>query len=205
MQIFLTQISDALSLLYDIISLLKVSIDGKIHKLEIVSHCFLFIKLFVRGCFWLSLHSFFLQTIYSFNFQRIKCYLKLLATITVIADIFNTVLQCTLTEYICFKVTAKSISNYRPFILGLHSHHVLTFTLAHLQPAINCCNLRWNRFRKLRVLRTFCYEDLLLHFRSCCVGLSADDMESLPLLEFKKEKIIFCIWHQTKKLSGPGV
>ena len=97
------------------------------------------------------------------------------------------------TEYICFKVTAKSISNYRPFILGLHSHHVLTFTLAHLQPAINCCNLRWNRFRKLRVLRTFCYEDLLLHFRSCCVGLSADDMESLPLLEFKKEKIIFCI------------
>ena len=95
--------TDALSLLYDIISLLKVSIDGKIHKLEIVSHRFLFIKLFVRGCFWLSLHSFFLQTIYSFNFQRIKCYLKLLATITVIADIFNTVLQCTLTEYICLR------------------------------------------------------------------------------------------------------
>ena len=90
------------------------------------------------------------------------------------------------------KVTAKSISNYRPFILGLHSHHVLTFTLAHLQPAINFCNLRWNRFRGL-VSRTFCYEDLLLHFRSCCVGLSADDLESLPLMEFEKKKIIFCI------------
>ena len=68
MQIFLTQFSDALSLLYDIISLLNVSIDGKIHKLEKVSHCFLFINYLSEGVIDdLCTHSFCtISAIYSF-------------------------------------------------------------------------------------------------------------------------------------------
>ena len=97
----------------------------------------------------------------------------------------------------------------RGLVWHLHLNHILLFTSAHLQPAANCCcmNLKWMTFwfLWLRVSRTFLLKNLLLQFRSCCVGLSAVGMERLNMLQFELEKIIFIVQNKKAKCIRCGL